>query len=136
MSLLAKVKLDRAPLLGVSVFLVCTLALGVASWRARPSPPAPAALDLPTRERMFRELVRQEPAMRQRSRGGFPGDRWSQGDDFANQELRAVRRIAARYGVRLADVFAVIDEGLHAGWAPTLPRDAHVAPCKPRPFYD
>jgi len=79
--------------------------------------------------------ARAEPAWRERNRRAFPGDHWSQDDDFGAYERQWVLGEAARRGVPVTDVFGAIDAELHS--APVSPpRKATASPCKPRPFYD
>ncbi|MCE9669006.1 hypothetical protein LY474_14430 [Myxococcus stipitatus] len=79
--------------------------------------------------------ARSEPAWRERNRRSFPGDHWSQDDDFGAYERQWVLGEASRRGVPVTDVFGAIDAELHA--APVSPpRKATASPCKPRPFYD
>ena len=82
-----------------------------------------------------RAAARQEPARREKSRKSFPGDHWSQDDDFHNAERSWVEREARRRNVSAADMLRAIDEDLRAH-PPEPPRRATVAQCKPRPFYD
>ena len=88
------------------------------------------------RRQIFAEVIRGEPAARRRTERHFPGDRWSQDDDFHNWEQRMAHTVAERRGIDLSEVYRAIDEGLREGWAPELEREATAAPLKPRPFYD
>lgn len=76
-----------------------------------------------------------EPTWRVGSRLHFPGDAWSQDDDFQASERAWVHREAERRGVSPRDIFRAIDEHLHAH-PPSPPRKATASPCKPRAFYD
>ena len=98
-----------------------------------PVPPPARALSAAERTEIARSLAAQEPTWRVRAEKLFPGDRWSQDDDFYNQEHRAVRSTAAVRGTSPGEVLRAIDEGLRA--APDH-RKVTVAPVKPRPFYD
>jgi hypothetical protein len=111
------------------------LAALVAIVRALAAPVAPPARTLNAVERraVAEALARQEPRWRLDAEHLFPGDRWSQDDDFFNQEHRAVRGAAAARGTSVDEILRAVDEGLRA--APGS-RKVSVAPVKPRPFYD
>jgi hypothetical protein len=76
-----------------------------------------------------------EPAWREKSRKSFPGDLWSQDDDFHGAERQWVLEEARRHRTSLGEVLRAIDQDLRAH-PPQPPRKATAAPCKPRPFYD
>ena len=86
---------------------------------------------------LFAEIDRQEPEMRAAAAHAFPGDAWSQDDDFHEREQKKARELAASRGVRLADVLLAIDEGIRASWppAPTVRPNPAVPPCRPRLSY-
>jgi hypothetical protein len=92
--------------------------------------------DEATRRAFFDAAARAEPGMRARAADGFPGDIWSQDDDFHNAEQRLAGDLAARHGAGVADVLRAIDEGLRERWpvAGPPPRTT-VPPCHPRPEY-
>lgn len=77
----------------------------------------------------------QELTWRVSSRRNFPGDAWSQDDDFHSFEREWVNGEAQRRHVSPREVFRAIDEDLHAH-PPSPPRKATASPCKPRSFYD
>ena len=103
--------------------------------RLTPAPPADAA----TRARIATIVRGREPAMRRSALERFPGDPWSQGDDFGNAERRLVRELAAREHVRPSSVLEAIDHDVRTRPF-SDPRQqivrGGVAPCMPRPFYD
>ncbi len=70
----------------------------------------------------------------------FPGDNWSQRDDFHGREYRKLIELSDQKNVRLEDVLRAVDDDLHAKGVltPNAPdtRAARAVPCKPRPFYD
>jgi hypothetical protein len=70
----------------------------------------------------------------------FPGDRWSQRDDFHGRELGRVIEIARAKGIRVDDVLRAVDDDLHRmpvrSFDAPDPRNARAVPCKPRPVYD
>lgn len=101
-------------------------------------PPAPPA-DEAARARIAERVYSREAAMRRSALERFPGDPWSQGDDFGNAERRLVRELAAREKVRPSSVLEAIDHDVRT--RPSLdPQQQRirggVAPCMPRPFYD
>ena len=98
-----------------------------------PVPPPARVPDLAERGEMARSLARQEPSWRRAAQHLFPGDRWSQDDDFFNQEHRAVRGMAQARNTSPGQVLRAIDEELRAQPAG---RKVSAAPIKPRPFYD
>lgn len=76
-----------------------------------------------------------EPTWRRETRRAFPGDNWSQDDDFQNRERAWVFGEARLRDVTPREIFRAIDVDLHAH-PPSPPRKATASPCKPRPFYD
>ncbi|NVJ10330.1 hypothetical protein HUW63_34575 [Myxococcus sp. AM001] len=98
-------------------------------------PPRERALSAAERKQVGRAAASQEPEWRRKSRQSFPGDRWSQDDDFGASERQWALDEARRRRVPVTDVLGAIDEELHG--QPVLPpRKATASPCKPRPFYD
>ena len=79
------------------------------------------------------DLAALEPAWLDHAVNGFPGDSWSQEDDFARAEYDKALSEAGRLGVHVGDVLRAADESLRAQSAG---RRVGVSPCKPRPFYD
>jgi hypothetical protein len=82
-----------------------------------------------------RAAAREEPTWREKSRKSFPGDSWSQDDDFSASERAWIISEAGRRNVPVADVLRAIDEDLRTH-PPKPPRRATAAPSRPRPFYD
>ena len=137
--------MEKKPGALVTVFGVAVTALAglTAIVRAMTAPvPAPLrALGAAERQQIAEALAKQEPRWRLQAEHLFPGDRWSQDDDFFNQEHRAVRGAAASHGTNVGEILRAIDEGLRA--APhnrnddrNADRKVGAAPVKPRPFYD
>jgi hypothetical protein len=122
----------RARLTGGSVALLCA-AIVTARAATVPSLPAPRPLTATERRELAELLAVQEPGWRLGAERLFPGDHWSQDDDFFNQEHRAVRRLAGERGTSPSDVLRGIDEQLRAAPAG---RKVTASPNKPRPFYD
>ena len=96
-------------------------------------PPAQRAATEAERKHIALDLLEPEARWRRSCERRFPGDQWSQDDDFHRLEQSRVRAIAGRLHVRLTDVLRAIDEGLREH-----PEGHRVtaSPCKPRPFYD
>ncbi len=98
-----------------------------------PPPRAPRPLSAAERREVAQSLAAQEAYWQERAERHFPGDRWSQDDDFYNLEHHSVRALAASRGTSPGDVLLGIDEWLRAAPAG---RKVTASPCKPRPFYD
>ncbi len=130
----ARVRWRRAGLGGWLVFALCAV-VGAVRVLSSEVPPPPRRLEAPERAELGRAAADAEPGWRMRSLHSFPGDRWSQDDDFGASERGWAMREAGQRGVPPTDVFRAIDEELHS--APVLPpRKATASPSKPRPFYD
>jgi len=98
------------------------------------SPPAPnRSATESERELIALGLIESERQWRAASKRRFPGDLWSQDDDFHRVEQYRARAIAGRLKVTLTDVLRAMDEGLRAR---PQGRRVTASPCKPRPFYD
>jgi hypothetical protein len=98
--------------------------------------PAPARrLDAAGLSEVGRLVAQQEQEWRRSALALFPGDQWSQDDDFHNSERRWAEAEARRRDVPLSDIFAAIDAQLRAH-PPAAPGKATASPSKPRPFYD
>lgn len=115
----------------------CALAVIIAISRALSAQVPPPALHLSEAERarVGRMGAAEEPRWRKHTMHRFPGDRWSQDDDFGATERGWAMDLAARSGVPPEEVFRAIDEDLRA-WPVEPPRKASASPSKPRPFYD
>jgi hypothetical protein len=120
--------------LGWLVLAGCALAVVVRAATAE-APRLPRAANQAQIEALAEEAGRLEGAWGEDGRRAFPGDLWSQDDDFHHKEMEWARGAARRLGVRLGDALKAIDRGLRAAAAGT-PLRATVPPCKPRPFYD
>ena len=85
--------------------------------------------------RQIGEAVRlAEPGFRRHALERFPGDTWSQGDDFSNQERSFVWREARAREVRVGSVLEAIDRDVRAHPGEGGER-GRVPPCMPRPYY-
>jgi hypothetical protein len=85
-------------------------------------------------ERSAAAVREKEPELRRKALERFPGDPWSQGDDFGNGERELVRKLGTDEGVRPGAVLDAIDRDVKA--FPGNGERGAVAPCMPRPFYD
>jgi hypothetical protein len=117
---------------GVSVTLLTAAWIGLRVATA-PASPAQRVLSPAERRELAASLARQESYWQDFSERHFPGDRWSQDDDFFNLEHQAVRGLAQGRGTSPGMVLLGVDELLRA--APKG-RKVTASPCKPRPFYD
>lgn len=105
--------------------------------RAATAPPPPSGRPITEAEAhaVYHDAVSHERGDRRQAAIAFPGDVWSQDDDFHRRENDAVRQFASKHDVRIADVLRALDDGMHAGWpAPGRPV-ATVPPCRPRLAY-
>lgn len=117
--------------------LIIAVAVLIALGRAMTSgEPPPRPLPEADRRPLGQLAAQAEPGLRLESRRSFPGDAWSQDDDFAARERNWAREQAARRGVQASEVFRAVDEELRASAPLSPPRKTGAAPCKPRPFYD
>lgn len=124
----------RASLAGWLVFALCGATAVVRAATSR-LPPPERRLSPAERAEVGRAAAAEEPGWRLRSRHAFPGDHWSQDDDFGASERSWAVGEASRRGVPVTDVLDAIDAELRS--APVQPpRKATASPCKPRPFYD
>lgn len=78
-------------------------------------------------------IAREESTWVHNAVDNFPGDLWSQRDDFHNQEQQFARELADRFHISLSYVFLSIDKSVRERGPSDL---AKAVPCKPRPFYD
>ena len=125
----------RASVAGWLVLALCGATAVVRAATSR-SPPPERRLSPAERAEVGRAAAAEEPGWRLRSRHSFPGDPWSQDDDFGASERSWAVDEARRRRVPVTDVFGAIDEELHAAGPVAPPRKATASPCKPRPFYD
>jgi hypothetical protein len=102
-----------------------------------------APVDVPTppsaeiEQEAFELIAGQEAELRTAAAKSFPGDPWSQDDEFHHAERGRARWFSDRRGVSLAHVMRAIDDGLHGRWP--KPQGARVVPgiqpCRPRLDY-
>ncbi len=123
---------STAPLLALALVAAALIRAATAPVPAD-APPATVA----ARRAAFVEMADQEPADRKEAAHAFPGDLWSQDDDFHSREQKHARAVATKRGMTLADVLGAIDDGLRERWPP-FPRitlKPGVPPCRPRLSY-
>jgi hypothetical protein len=126
--------MKRSDLVGWSgVGSACLAALVVAVTAA--APPPGAAADERVQRDAFRVIANDEPASRGKSAHSFPGDLWSQDDDYHGQEAKKMRSFAGERQIRLDDVIRAVDDGMKQGWAPRALMKPGVPPCRPRLDY-
>lgn len=121
--------------IGIAISIACLAFVGVRALTV-PSPPAGRPATPEERAEIAKEFARLEPVWRNNAKHKFPGDHWSQDDDFHCQEMAHARRVAANRNIRLSDVFMAIDEGLRQEYPGKPFRRPSARPCKPRAFYD
>jgi hypothetical protein len=126
--------IPRSDLVGwCALAAACIVAIATA---ARAKAPAPAAqADERVRKDAFRVVAYDEPPTRGKSTHAFPGDAWSQDDDYHAQEAKKIRSFAGEHEVRLDDVVRAVDEGMKEGWPPRGLMKTGVPPCRPRLDY-
>lgn len=114
---------------GVLVFAVLRVAT------AKAIDPQPVATEAQERA-AFSNMAGNERRMRRDAAHDFPADPWSQDDAFHNFEFKEARGYGEGHSMRLQDVLAAIDRGMHEHWStrgnymiPTVP------PCRPRPIH-
>jgi hypothetical protein len=120
--------------IAIAIAAAAPLAIAVVRTAAAPTVQAVAHASPETAAHVASDVARAEPMMRRNARRNFPGDHWSQDDDFHNQERVLAGALASRYGLDPSEVFAIIDADLRRQRDPH--RESGAAPCKPRPFYD
>ena len=115
---------------GVAVITI--LVLCVASLRPAPVQPPPPPEQ--SQRALFDELVRDEPAARDRARDEWAHHRWSQQDAFGASERERAATLAAQKGLTVQDFLLIVDHGLRLHWPGPdgKPLDVATVPLKPR----
>lgn len=137
-----RVGVDAKVTLGASALLVAVVGLVASKAASAPPPPPGRAATLGELHHLATEVATQEPNWRNRSEESFPGDHWSQRDDFHAQERDKVKDLAGAQKLPVEQVLRAVDQdvrALRSRLGPTMtadPRGARAVPCKPRPFYD
>lgn len=83
----------------------------------------------------YREITSKERTARREAAVKFPGDPWSQDDDFHERESEAVRAFAGSKELRLGDVVRAVDDGMRERWPTSMTPNPKVPPCRPRLSY-
>jgi len=114
-----------------AILVVATVLAARAPVLAQPG----SRLDEEGAHEIFQIIAHEEPGMRATAAHAFPGDVWSQDDDFHALERKKVRSFAAEHDVPIADVVRAVDDGMREGWSPRGVLSAKVPPCRPRLDY-
>lgn len=114
-----------------AVVLTAVLRAGTASF-----PPVTRRLSLDDAATLGRTAAEREPRWRAESKRSFPGDHWSQDDDFSARERQWALDESRKLGVPVSEIFRAIEDELRANAPVPPPRKATAAPSNPRPFYD
>ena len=117
--------------------IVIVVALSLALVRvATARPPAKVkAIDDKTAHEAYRDITSRERTMRRDAAVKFPGDPWSQDDDFHERENEQVRTFATSRELRLSDVVRSVDDGMRERWPTSIVPNPKVPPCRPRLSY-
>lgn len=115
------------------IALVAIIAIVRAATAAEPPPGKPITEAIA--HDAYRDVTSRERNVRREAAVKFPGDLWSQDDDFHERENETVRSFASGKDVRLGDVVRAVDDGMHAHWPTNGEPIATVPPCRPRLSY-
>ena len=99
------------------------------------APDVAFGLTLNERQAIYATMARNTRRWWRHVEGRFPGDEWSQHDDFANNHARYVRARAEEWGLNPSQLYLVYDEGIRQGWTVGRTADrfpATWAPLRPR----
>ncbi len=101
------------------------------------APASPSQPDLSEADAriMYASIAREEPALRAAAARSFPGDLWSQDDDFHGNEQKKIRALAGERQARIGDALRAVDDGMREGWSPRGALSPKVPPCRPRLDY-
>jgi hypothetical protein len=116
-----------------AVFALLVLSV-VRALTARP-PPNGIAITPELARRAYHDITSDERKMRRDAALAFPGDLWSQDDDFHARVQDAVRKFAALQHTPIADVLSALDNGMKQGWPADVRPNPRVPPCRPRMTY-
>jgi hypothetical protein len=101
--------------------------------------PVPKAPTKPIDDKMardaYRDVTNRERQTRREAAVKFPGDPWSQDDDFHERENEFVRNFAGSHDLRLSDVVRSVDDGIREHWQASIQPNPKVPPCRPRLSY-
>jgi hypothetical protein len=128
------VTVPRSDLIGWCAFAATSLVAVFVALHAEAPKPAGNA-DERMMHDAFLAIASDEPAARGKSAHEFPGDLWSQDDDYHSQEAKKMRSYAGERQVRLDDIVRAVDDGMRQGWSPRGLMKPGVPPCRPRLDY-
>jgi hypothetical protein len=131
-SILLRLRSGRRSLMALTLIAGSCLVVLIGALRAHPGSVGKRLSDT-ERTEVGTILAAHEPAWHQKAATDFPGDPWSQEDDFARSEYNQARNEAAQRAAHVGDALRAADESLRAQ---STGRRVGVSPCKPRPFYD
>ena len=117
-----------------AVVVVVTLAAVVRVATAHPPPTGKTLTEVGAHD-AYRDVTSRERQMRRDAAVKFPGDLWSQDDDFHQREADEMRSFSSGREVRLSDVLRAVDDGMHERWLSPVTPIATVPPCRPRLSY-
>ena len=115
------------------IVVVASLAM-VRAATAKPPAPGKPITEAQARE-VYRDVTSRERKMRRDAAVKFPGDPWSQDDDFHERENEQMRSLATSKEIRLSDVVGAVDQGMREHWPTTVTPNPKVPPCRPRLSY-
>jgi hypothetical protein len=118
----------------IAIAVVASLAMLRAA--TAPTPPAPTKpIDEKMAREAYRDVTNRERQTRREAAVKFPGDPWSQDDDFHEKENEAVRNFSSAHELRLSDVVRAVDDGMRERWPTPIQPNPKVPPCRPRLSY-
>lgn len=123
----------REPVPKIVIAVVATLAL-VRVATAKPQETGKPITAAQAHE-AYRDVTSRERTMRRDAAVKFPGDPWSQDDDFHERENEEMRSFASSKEIRLSDVLGAVDQGMREHWPTTVIPNPKVPPCRPRLSY-
>jgi hypothetical protein len=105
-----------APLVWLEVVIIRTTS--PASLPPIPYGATAARFGVPEAERraIWLELTKHEPQWRQEAARKFPGDAWSQQDDYSSYVVHHVLELASAHRLHYSVVYMILDEGIRRHW--------------------
>jgi hypothetical protein len=92
-------------------------------------------MDDKTARDAYRDITANERHTRREAAVKFPGDPWSQDDDFHEHESEDVRKFAGSHELPLSSVVRAVDDGMREKWPTPAQPNPKVPPCRPRLSY-
>lgn len=121
---------------GVAKLIVGLVAIAaVVRATTAPTPDPGKPLDAIGAHDAYRDVVGRERTMRRDAAVKFPGDLWSQDDDFHQREADTMRSFSSARSVHLSEVLRAVDDGIREHWLSPVQPIATVPPCRPRLSY-